>query len=141
MIVTFCGHAEIENDKDMKQWLNTVLDRLIQKGANTFYLGGYGKFDTLSASVLQKKKDQYPQIRLILVLPYLNFNIDTSIYDDSVYPPLESVPPKYAILKRNQWMVEQSDIVVAYVLHSWGGAAKTLRYAQQKKKEIISFPR
>ena len=141
MIVTFCGHAEIENDKDMKQWLNTVLDRLIQKGANTFYLGGYGKFDTLSASVLQKKKDQYPQIRLILVLPYLNFNIDTSIYDDSVYPPLESVPPKYAILKRNQWMVEQSDIVVAYVLHGWGGAAKTLRYAQQKKKEIISFPR
>lgn len=141
MIVTFCGHAEIENDKDMKQWLNTVLDRLIQKGANTFYLGGYGKFDTLSASVLQKKKDQYPQIRLILVLPYLNFNIDTSIYDDSVYPPLESVPPKYAILKRNQWMVEQSDIVVAYVLHGWGGAAKTLHYAQQKKKEIISFPR
>ncbi|WP_296627684.1 hypothetical protein [uncultured Negativibacillus sp.] len=141
MIVTFCGHAEIENDTDMKQWLNTVLDRLIQKGANTFYLGGYGKFDTLSASVLQKKKDQYPQIRLILVLPYLNFNIDTSIYDDSVYPPLESVPPKYAILKRNQWMVEQSDIVVAYVLHGWGGAAKTLRYAQQKKKEIISFPR
>ena len=36
-------------------------------------------------------------------------------------------------------MVESADVVVAYVLHDWGGAATTLRCAKQKKKQIISY--
>ena len=36
-------------------------------------------------------------------------------------------------------MVESSDVLVAYVLHDWGGAATTLRCAKQKKKQIISY--
>ena len=52
---------------------------------------------------------------------------------------MESVPPRFAISKRNQWMVEAADIVVAYVLHNWGGAAMTLQHAKRKKKEIILY--
>jgi hypothetical protein len=37
-------------------------------------------------------------------------------------------------------MVGQADVVVAYVIHEWGGAATTLRYAEAKKKTIIRFP-
>ena len=76
---------------------------------------------------------------MVLVLPYLNSTIDTSGYDYTVYPPLESVPPRFAISKRNQWMVEQVDVVVAYVTHSWGGAAQTLDYARRKKKRILQY--
>ena len=36
-------------------------------------------------------------------------------------------------------MVDVSDVVVAYVKHDWGGAAKTLEYARRKKKEIINY--
>ena len=39
---------------------------------------------------------------------------------------------------RNEWMVDQSDIVVSGVTHDWGGAATTLKYATRKKKRIIS---
>ena len=60
-------------------------------------------------------------------------------YDSTVYPPLETVPRRFAISHRNRWMVETSDVVVAYVLHDWGGAAATLRCAKQKKKQIISY--
>lgn len=111
----------------------------IEQGGKTFYLGGYGEFDSLAASVLREMKKLYPQIELILVLPYLNASKDALGYDGTVYPPLESVPPRYAISKRNQWMVEVSDVVVAYVLHSWGGAATTLRYAKRKNKRIILY--
>lgn len=31
-------------------------------------------------------------------------------------------------------MVNDADVVIAYVQHSWGGAAQTLEYAEQKKK-------
>ena len=61
----------------------------------------------------------------------------TELYDDTTYPPLEDVPMKFAISKRNEWMVDQADAVVAYVTHGWGGAAATLQYAERKNKRII----
>lgn len=63
-----------------------------------------------------------------------------SLYDSTVYPPLEAVPRRFAITHRNRWMVDVADVVVAYVLHDWGGAATTLRYANQKAKRSIRYP-
>ena len=36
-------------------------------------------------------------------------------------------------------MIRESDVVVAYVTHGWGGAAKTLEYARRKKKNILFY--
>ena len=138
MNVTFCGHAQISRSAEVERWLFDVTQYLIEQGAATFYLGGYGAFDGLAASVLREQKRRYPQIELVLVLAYLNTEQNTSGYDSTVYPPLENVPRHFAISHRNRWMVEASD-VVAYVLHDWGGAATTLRCAKQKKKQIISY--
>ena len=139
MTVTFCGHAQISQSEKIEKWLYDVTQKLIEQGATTFYLGGYGAFDSLAASVLREQKKQYPQIELVLVLANLNTGINTSGYDSTVYPPLETVPRRFAISHRNRWMVESADVVVAYVLHDWGGAATTLRCAKQKKKQIISY--
>ena len=139
MIVTFCGHAQISQSEKIEKWLYAVTQKLIEQGATTFFLGGYGAFDSLAASVLREQKKQYPQIELVLVLAYLNTERNTSGYDSTVYPPLETVPRRFAISHRNRWMVESADVVVAYVLHDWGGAATTLRCAKQKKKQIISY--
>ena len=139
MTVTFCGHAQISQSEKIEKWLYDVTQKLIEQGATTFYLGGYGAFDSLAASVLREQKKQYPQIELVLVLAYLNTGRNTSGYDSTVYPPLEAVPRRFAISHRNRWMVESADVVVAYVLHDWGGAATTLRCVRQKKKQIISY--
>ena len=93
----------------------------------------------MAANVVWKVKKKYPHIRLILVLAYLNARPDVKCYDETVYPPLETTPPRYAISKRNRWMVQEADIVIAYVLHGWGGAAQTLRVAQNMKKQIIMY--
>mgnify|MGYP001625682012 FL=1 len=138
MNVTFCGHAQVAQIEVVKAWLCAVTQRLIERGATTFYLGGYGAFDSLAAAVLREQKKRYPQIELVLVLAYLDARKNISAYDNTVYPPLESVPRRFAISHRNRWMVDTSD-VVAYVLHDWGGAATTLRYAKRKKKQIISY--
>lgn len=139
MIITFCGHRELYDEKEVRAWLKRVTEDLIVSGDETFYLGGYGAFDRLAASILAEQKKRYPNIELVLILPYLNRRKDISPCDSSIYPPLESVPKKLAIVRRNQWMVERADVVVSYVLHSWGGAAMTLEYAKIKKKQIISF--
>lgn len=139
MIITFCGHRELYDEKEVRAWLKRVTEDLIVSGDETFYLGGYGAFDRLAASILAEQKKRYPNIELVLILPYLNRRKDISPCDSSIYPPLESVPKKLAIVRRNQWMVERADVVVSYVLHSRGGAAMTLEYAKIKKKQIISF--
>ena len=140
MNVTFCGHSQIWKREEVKKWIFNVTKKLIQQGATTFYLGGYSAFDSLVASVLRELKKDYPQIELILVLAYLNTERNTSGYDSTVYPPLEAVPRRFAITHRNRWMVDVADVVVAYVLHDWGGAATTLRYANQKAKRSIRYP-
>ena len=76
---------------------------------------------------------------LILVLPYLNGAMPAEGYDETVYPPLESVPRRYAILRRNEWMIQRCDVLIAYVTHGWGGAAKTLAYARKRKKTILAY--
>lgn len=139
MNVTFCGHAQVVQTKQLAEWLYTTTQRLIEQGATTFYLGGCGAFDNLAASVLRAQKKRYPQIELILVLAYLESAKNISGYDSTVYPSLETVPRRFAVSHRNRWMVDAADAVVAYVLHDWGGAAAMLQYAKRKGKVILAF--
>lgn len=139
MIVTFFGHAQILQREEIEKWLYVVTENLIEQGAITFYLGGYGAFDSLAASVLKAQKKREPHIEWVLVLAYLNTRRNTSGYNSTQYPPLEMVPRRFAISYGNRWMVASADVVVAYVLHDWRGAATTLRYAKQKKKQIVFY--
>jgi uncharacterized phage-like protein YoqJ len=136
--VTFCGHSDCY-EPGIKSWLQEQIEKAITQGAEEFLLGGYGGFDNLAATVVWEFKSKYPQIQSILVLPYLDRKVASDKYDSTTYPPLETVPKRYAISRRNQWMVEQADVVIAYVTHGWGGAAKTLEYAKRKKKTIINY--
>ena len=137
--VTFCGHKDVYPAAGVESWLRNTVKSLILRGADTFLLGGYGGFDALAAEAVWEAKKRHPQITSILVIPYIDKKVYSEKYDDTLFPPLEDVPRRFAILKRNRWMVDEADLVVAYVNHSWGGAAKTLEYAQKKKKEIINY--
>ena len=141
MTITFCGHKDTyDTDGTIRPWLMASVESLIDRGAKYFYLGGYGHFDSMAASVVREMKKQFPYIQGILVLPYLDSTLDTSGYDGTTYPPLENVPRRFAIVKRNEWMVREAEVLVACVLYEWGGAYKTLQYARRKKKEIILYP-
>lgn len=50
---------------------------------------------------------------------YLNISLEKREalmleYDYLLYPSIENVPYRFAIAKRNEWMVEQADIIVSY---------------------------
>ena len=94
---------------------------------------------TLAARVVWELKKQYPHIKSILVLAYLNREADMKYYDETTYPPLENTPSRYAISKRNEWLAANADTIIAYVVYSWGGAAKTLQFAKRKRKRIINL--
>ena len=59
---------------------------------------------------------------------------------DTMLPEgIELVHPRYAISWRNNWMLQQSDFVVAYVAHSWGGAAQYMQKAIGSGKTVINL--
>ena len=46
---------------------------------------------------------------------------------------------KRAYQIRNRQMVDRSDLVVFYVEHNSGGAYQTMRYAQERGKQIVNL--
>lgn len=139
MIVTFCGHKDCIVNDEIKNWLLEITEQLILDGAKKFYFGGYERFDVFSAQTINEHTKKHPNIERVLVIPYIDRDYNKNLYDYSIYPDLETVPRKFAILKRNEWMVDNSDVVIAYVTHGWGGTAKTLEYAQKRKKKILLY--
>ena len=145
MTITFCGHSNCLFSDEEKEKLKQLLIKEIRKNPTCkFYLGGYGDFDSLCLRTLRELKTDSPDIELLFITPYLDSNysklqLAKYYYDDVMFPPIENVPRKFAILKRNEWMVDSADLVIAYVKYSWGGAAKTLEYAKRKKVPIINI--
>ncbi len=145
MVITFCGHSNCLFSDEEKEILKQLLIKEIRKNPTCkFYLGGYGDFDSLCLRTLRALKNDFPDIKLVFITPYLDKNYSKLqsakyYYDDIIFPPIESVPRKFAILKRNEWMVNSADLVIAYVKYSWGGAVKTLEYAKKRKRQIINF--
>ena len=146
MIVTFCGHRDFVETAEAENQLTIFLEKYARENVRLVcYNGGYGNFDYFAAKCVQRMQEQYSNIRNCLVLPYIDqpflerIEIFKNHFDETIYPLLESVPRKYAIIRRNEWMVDSADIVIAYVTYSWGGAARTLEYARRKKKNIIKI--
>lgn len=140
MTVTFCGHSHVSDAGELNEWLDKVLDQLVAEGADRFYLGGYGDFDRMAAEAVKAKKAEKPDIEMALVTAYLGRHADGEAYDYMIYPTLKDVTQRSAIPKCNEWMVDSADVVVAYVTHEWGGAAKTLEYARRRGKRVILYP-
>ena len=149
MVVSFVGHGNIYGVQELHPRLSeTIRVKILEKNKErtiTFYCGGYGDFDLLCARVLGELRQKGYSFECFYVTPYLGNDsrlqdkMFLKHYDGVLYPPLETTPPRLAILKRNQWMVDNSDLVLCYVLHSYGGAAKTRAYAQKRKKSILDF--
>jgi uncharacterized phage-like protein YoqJ len=122
-----------------------LLLRVVGDESCDFYLGGYGNFDRFARACCAEYKQTHPNVNLVFVRPYLT---ETKMqdkeyirpnYDTSVYPELEDTPLRFAISRRNRWMVEKADAVIAYVDHHWGGAYQTYRCAKAKKKPIYNL--
>ena len=110
-----------------------------------FYVGQQGVFDGIVRSVLKELVQVYPHIRYAVVLerlPPIRDEFDARDYSDTMLPEgIETVHPRFAISWRNKWMLKQSDYVVTYITHSWGGAAQFEEIAIKQKKSLIQLGR
>ena len=145
---TFAGHRNLFlPNADRK--IEMALDGLIARDEPlVFYTGGMGEFDSKCASAVRAAKHRHhgKEIRLILVLPYMSNRLNTdrnyyeSSFDDVMIPrELAGIHPKAAIQKRNRWMVDRSDYLIACVHRDFGGAYETAQYAMRKGVPVLNL--
>ena len=134
---TFFGHRDAYH-LDRTRLLETIRQRILQ-GDDVFYVGHQGSFDLAVYGCLKALREEYPHIRVCVVLAYLPTETDLEI-PDSMFPEgLELVHPKYAIDKRNNWMIDVSDTCICYIDHTWGGAYKYVKHAQKRGLTVINM--
>ena len=137
-ICTFFGHRDAPSS--IRETIKAaIVDLIVKKGVEKFYLGDNGKFDRMALGILRELKKQYGQISYTVVLsriPTANVSLD---YDTILPEGIENSLPKYAIVYRNIWMIEKSDYVVCYVRRSYGGAYRFKEMAKRKNKVVVEL--
>ena len=136
---TFFGHSDCNRlDEDV---LQRTIEDLIAQGVDTFYVGNHGNFDSAVFSCLMRLKDTYPRISFAVVLAYLP--IQKSEYDHyhgySMYPEIEEGPQRFAIERRNKWMIQASDWCIVQIDRAFGGAYKFARMAKNRGLQVINL--
>jgi len=140
MICTFFGHRD--TPESIQPILEKTICELIElRGVDTFYVGDKGSFDNMVLKTLRSLREKYPQMKFGYIPSYqpIERNEPYQNYDDAFFPEevLKS-PRKYAISRRNYWLVNQADIVVTYVT-GIGNSRNFKELAIKKGKEVIEL--
>lgn len=138
MRCAFFGHRDAPSEiRDRIK--ETVIDLIEEKDVTEFYMGNNGNFDRMALSVLKELSEMYPQVNYYVVYAYLPEKGGED-FKHTIYPEgIENVPKRFAIDYRNRWIVGRTDIVVAYVGRSFGGAAKFVDMAERQGKDVINL--
>lgn len=143
--VCITGHRTIESCSIIKDTENHLKD-LVKRGYNTFYVGMAVGFDTLCFQILEKIREQN-EIKIIACVPcpsqpekftYMQkkeyFRM-LDVADERVVLSQSYTP--YCMQKRNQYMVDNSSVVLAYLRKNFGGTANTVNYAKRNDIPVI----
>lgn len=143
--VALFGHRDFDGHRMLDERLYPLLQDLIRtKPFLEIYIGRNGEFDRYAATVVKRLQKAMGTANnaLICVLPYSVRDIDyyEEYYDAVILPEcIERMHPKAAIVKRNQWMIEQADLVILYVERKEGGAYTAQKYAEGLGKKNINL--
>lgn len=146
---SFTGHRDLSDNFDNEKLKNTV-EALIKQGVEVFYNGGAMGFDLLCAEIVLSLKEKYPNSKLILCIPCINQEKSYTEKDKERYREVcKKADEKIYISntayfrgcmqKRDKYLADNGDILVAYLTKETGGTAFTVKYYKEKYpfKEIL----
>ena len=139
-----------ENDErciDMINRTKAEIENAIKKGYHTFLCGMALGFDMICAEIVLELKKKYPHIKLIGAIPCKNqsdrwitsqkerYNKLVKQLDD-----IRCINDKYVdgcMQERNQYMINNSSLVIALYNGLGGGTKSTIDYAKKQGKEVV----
>lgn len=146
----FTGHRTIPflQKRKIKKRTKQILIEAIEQAYRYFGAGGALGFDTLAAQTVLELKSEYPEIKLILVLPCENQTRGWERTDLEEYERIKADADKVVYTskdyysgcmhKRNRHLVDNSSLCICYLTEQSGGTAYTVNYARSQGLKIIN---
>ena len=153
MTCCFTGHRDIPAGSEETIWkaVDACLRPLIKQGVRYFGVGGAIGFDMLIAEKLLELRVQNAQIKIILVLPFREYQSYWTSAQRSRAALVERCadkivyccdhPSKGAFLMRDRHLVDCSAYCIGYCTRAAGGTAYTLRYAKAQGLAVWNVAR
>ncbi|MCL2038441.1 SLOG family protein [Candidatus Saccharibacteria bacterium] len=149
----FTGHRMIaEGDKEtLGQRTRAAAEELIREGVECFLCGGAIGFDTMAGQVIVGLRQEYPKVKLKMILPCKNQDAKWSAEEKAAYQELLKVADERIYVSeedyfdgcmkaRNIRLVEESGYCIAYMRKAVrSGTAQTVRLAKKQGLKIINL--
>lgn len=137
----FTGHRTLLSTFSKDELFERVLS-LVKEGVDTFYNGMAMGFDLIAAETVLKIKETYKNVKLIACIPCYGQERYFSERDKVRYVEilkradekkvLSEIYTPDCMLKRNRYMSDNADVLIAYLYENRGGTAYTVNYFTQK---------
>lgn len=147
----FTGHRFVlyEHEIKLRKALSVVITGLYERGCRIFLSGGAVGFDSIAAEEVIELRKRFSDIKLHMVLPCRNQHRKWGASDRLKYEKLLTEADDTNFLcetyctgcmhLRNKYLVDNSQVCIAYYNHSGGGTEYTVNYAREKEREIINL--
>ena len=157
---SFFGYRDFKPTEEMEAKVYEIIENLIDKGVNRFLFGSRSDFDTFCHSVVTRLQEKYPNIVRVSYLclherscligegkdeeewlkRFAKIDINVKEYEEIKRSDRINSAGRASYIERNQWMIDDSDVVVVYVKETSNkisGSALALKYAKTKHKNLI----
>ena len=142
----FTGHRNVKSDFDYDKFKSEVINLIEEENVTVFYDGVARGFDLIAAKCVIELKEKYA-VKLIACIPCKG--------QEKCYSPEEKEDYNYVLKNsdeikilsqnyysgcmyaRNRYIVNNADIVLAYLTEHRGGTWYTVNYAVSSAKRLI----
>ncbi|MBP3855098.1 MAG: DUF1273 family protein [Ruminiclostridium sp.] len=147
----FTGHRIIKITPELVQRLRDTIINLIKQGVTDFYDGGAIGFDTIAAETVIGLKDEYPDIKLHMLLPcpsdeqIKGWNKSQIARYERILNAADRVTmvskhyTRDCMKQRNERLVELANCCICYCNNSRSGTGQTVRMALDKGIDVINL--
>ena len=148
----FTGHRIIPSEHLSAVTAGTerrIRELIAKNDIQSFAVGGAIGYDTLAANILfHLRKTDFPQIQIILIYPFEGFQNCWSDEQKNAYSQMfpqydkqicaAPAASKSAYLVRDRYLVDCSNVCIAYCTRRSGGTAYTVCCAQKNRLTIYN---
>lgn len=146
MNCAFTGHRNFDYYNEIRSLERAVESAIINDDVDTFYNGMARGFDLAAAQTVIQLKRRY-KIKLIACVPFYGQKETLNAFDRKIYEEVLEHCNEIIVLsqdyypgcmyKRNRYMVNNCDMVIAYYRGKRGGTQYTVKYAEEQGKKIV----
>lgn len=146
--VCFTGHRGVDEANARAALAKHIRYAITNCGSTNFIVGGAVGIDTIAAEVVLSLREEFPHIRLFVAVPFRGFTAKWNATQkarfasicrscDGIHVVADSYS-RAAYQRRNEYMVDRADLVIAYYNGSAGGTRNCVSYAQSHHVPIVN---